>query len=172
MARLELPAGDLPEIARVWELRPEMGEAGRASLSIAVYQKSQLPARVREGVRMRIAADQRLRRLTGLADPAARGTGRHRGAVRARRASGAITPSTPTPERLAIEYAERFALDHRSIDDAFFARLKEHFTDPEILDLTICIGNLVAFGRLTHAARPRRGVRDAAPRDRLSPVRR
>ncbi len=52
-------------------------------------------------------------------------------------------------ERVAIEYAELFALDHRSIDDAFFARLREHFTDPEILDLTICIGNWMAFGRLT-----------------------
>jgi alkylhydroperoxidase family enzyme len=52
-------------------------------------------------------------------------------------------------ERVAIEYAERFAIDHRSIDEAFFARLREHFTDPDILDLTICIGNWMAFGRLT-----------------------
>ena len=52
-------------------------------------------------------------------------------------------------ERLAIEYAEKFALDHLSIDDAFWARLREHFTDAEILDLTICTGNWLAFGRLT-----------------------
>jgi alkylhydroperoxidase family enzyme len=58
-------------------------------------------------------------------------------------------PEYSEPERIAIEYAERFALDHRSIDDAFFARLREQFTDPEILDLTICIGNWMAFGRLT-----------------------
>jgi alkylhydroperoxidase family enzyme len=58
-------------------------------------------------------------------------------------------PQYSDQERLAIQYAEMFCLDHRNIDDAFFARLKEHFTDPEILDLTICIGNWVAFGRLT-----------------------
>ena len=52
-------------------------------------------------------------------------------------------------EQVAIEYAERFALDHLSIDDAFWARLREHFTDAEILDLTICTGNWLAFGRLT-----------------------
>lgn len=52
-------------------------------------------------------------------------------------------------ERLAIEYAEKFALDHLSIDDAFWARLREHFTDAEILDLTICTGSWLAFGRLT-----------------------
>ena len=52
-------------------------------------------------------------------------------------------------EKLAIEYAERFALDHLNIDDAFFERLRQHFGDDEILDLSICIGNYLAFGRLT-----------------------
>jgi alkylhydroperoxidase family enzyme len=52
-------------------------------------------------------------------------------------------------ERVAIEFAERFALDHLSIDDAFFERLRSHFSDEDVLDLTICIGNFIAFGRLT-----------------------
>jgi alkylhydroperoxidase family enzyme len=52
-------------------------------------------------------------------------------------------------EKLAIEYAERFALEHLAIDDAFFTRLREHFADPEILDLTICVADYLAFGRLT-----------------------
>jgi len=51
-------------------------------------------------------------------------------------------------ERLAIEYAERFLLDHTHIDDAFFARLRAAFTDPEILDLTICIATFLGLGRL------------------------
>jgi len=52
-------------------------------------------------------------------------------------------------ERVAIEYAERFALDHLAIDEAFFERLRSHFSDADVLDLTICIGNFIAFGRLT-----------------------
>jgi alkylhydroperoxidase family enzyme len=52
-------------------------------------------------------------------------------------------------EAIAIEYTEKFALDHLSIDGAFFARLREHFSDADILDLTICIGDFMAFGRLT-----------------------
>jgi alkylhydroperoxidase family enzyme len=52
-------------------------------------------------------------------------------------------------EKVAIEYAERFALDHLAIDDAFFARLREHFRDDEVLDLTICIADYLGFGRLT-----------------------
>ncbi len=54
MARIRVPDGDGPEIARVWSLRPELGKAV-SDLSGAVYGGSKLPARVRESVRMRIA---------------------------------------------------------------------------------------------------------------------
>ena len=56
-------------------------------------------------------------------------------------------------EQIAIEYAERFALDHLAIDDEFFSRLHEHFSDADILDLTICIADFLAFGRLTEVLR-------------------
>jgi len=52
-------------------------------------------------------------------------------------------------ERVAIEFAELFALDHLSIDDEFMARLRSHFSDPDVLDLTICIADFLGFGRLT-----------------------
>ncbi len=58
-------------------------------------------------------------------------------------------PEYSAQEQVAIEYAERFALDHLGIDDEFWARLREQFTDPEVLDLSICVGNWLAFGRLT-----------------------
>jgi alkylhydroperoxidase family enzyme len=51
-------------------------------------------------------------------------------------------------EQLAIEYAERFALDHLGIDDACFAQLSECFTDAEILDLTICLAAFLGLGRM------------------------
>jgi len=50
--------------------------------------------------------------------------------------------------RLAAEFAERYALDHHGIDDAFFARLKEQYTDAELVELAMCIGSWIAFGRL------------------------
>jgi alkylhydroperoxidase family enzyme len=58
-------------------------------------------------------------------------------------------PGYSEAERLAVEYAERFALDHLNLDDAFFERLHEHFSDAEILDLTICIADFLGFGRVT-----------------------
>ena len=51
-------------------------------------------------------------------------------------------------ERLAIEYAERFALDHTGIDDDFVAGLRAEFTDAEILDLSICVAHFLGTGRL------------------------
>jgi len=51
-------------------------------------------------------------------------------------------------ERLAIEYAEKMALDHHSIDDAFFDRLHGQFTDPEIVELGMLIGQFIGVGRL------------------------
>lgn len=52
-------------------------------------------------------------------------------------------------ERVAIEYAERFALDHTGIEAELFERLHAHFTDAEILDLTFCIARFLGFGRMT-----------------------
>lgn len=163
MARLELPEGDQPDIVRVWGLRPEMGEAVQG-LSYAVYSRSALPARVREAARMRIAHlnDCAVCRGWRIPELAEQGVTEELYA----HVDDPDQGDYSAPERLAIEYAERFALDHRSLDDTFFARLREHFSDPEILDLTICVGNWLAFGRLTMvldldeacAVRPRASV--------------
>jgi len=146
MARLDLPESDQPEIATVWGLRPEMGKAVQG-LSYAVYSQSQLPARVREAARMRIALinDCVVCRGWRIPELAAEGVDEELYAHVHEPELGEYSEQ----EKLAIEYAERFALDHRSIDDAFFDRLRAQFTDPEILDLSICIGNWLAFGRVT-----------------------
>ena len=51
-------------------------------------------------------------------------------------------------EQLALAYAEKLAVDHQSIDDDFFAALKTEFSDPEILELGMMIGQYIGFGRL------------------------
>jgi alkylhydroperoxidase family enzyme len=51
-------------------------------------------------------------------------------------------------ERLALEYAEKLAVDHHAIDDDFFERLKTCFDDAEILELGMMIGQYIGFGRL------------------------
>ena len=51
-------------------------------------------------------------------------------------------------ELLAIEYADRMATDHHNMDDAFFERLRSVFTDEQVLELGMMIGQFIGFGRL------------------------
>jgi AhpD family alkylhydroperoxidase len=147
MARIDLPEGDDPEIIRVWKLRPDMAKAVTA-LTDAVYEKSRLPARERECIRMRIAQINNCQVCLGWRIPplAKQGVTEE---MYAHVAEAGGRDEYSVREKLAVEYAERFALDHLAIDETFFARLREHFGDDEILDMTICIGDYLAFGRLT-----------------------
>ena len=52
-----------------------------------------------------------------------------------------------TREKLAIEFGERFAIDNTTIDDEFWARISEHFSDTEMMELTMVAGFCVGFGR-------------------------
>lgn len=51
-------------------------------------------------------------------------------------------------EAMAVAFAEKLATDHHRIDDAFFDRLRECFTEPEILELGMMAGQYIGFGRL------------------------
>jgi alkylhydroperoxidase family enzyme len=51
-------------------------------------------------------------------------------------------------ERAAIAYADLMATDHLAVDDATFARLREHFSEPEIMELCFNVAMYVGFGRM------------------------
>jgi alkylhydroperoxidase family enzyme len=146
--RIEIPDGEAAPEVRVWALRPEMG-IGAGSLSHAIYEQSIVPVRERELARMRIAM------INGCAicqqwrsTPGAEGKLSEDDYSRV--LDWASHSAYSDRERLAIEYAERFALDHESLDDAFYARLRSAYSDAEVLDLTVCIGGWLALGRTLH----------------------
>ena len=43
-------------------------------------------------------------------------------------------------ERLAVEYTRAVMTDSNRVPEALFARLKQHYSDAEIVELTFCIG--------------------------------
>jgi alkylhydroperoxidase family enzyme len=43
-------------------------------------------------------------------------------------------------EALGVSLAERMALDPHTVTDAFFAKLREHFTDDEIVEMVFACG--------------------------------
>jgi len=147
MARLDVPDGPGGEAAMIWTLRPQLGGMVERMIRGA-YQQSILPAEERELARMRIApikindcvacSDFRAPSVldAGIAPELYENV-----------AAYATYPGYTPRQRLAIEYAERFANDHASIDDAFFGRLRNVFGDEEILDLTLCVAVFLGLGR-------------------------
>jgi len=55
-----------------------------------------------------------------------------------------LTPA----EKAAIRFGEAMATDHLRIDEAMYAALREHFTEPEIVELGMTCAFFVGFGRL------------------------
>ena len=149
MPMIEVPEGKADPEVRVWALRPEMG-MGAGALSHAIYEQSIVPVRERELARMRIALIngcaicQQWRKTPGAAGNIGEDDYAH-----------VLEWSTydgySERERIAVDYAERFALDHHTIDQAFYDRMRAAgYSDAEILDLTVCIGGWMALGRTLH----------------------
>ena len=63
-------------------------------------------------------------------------------------ADWATHPGYSDAERVALEYTEKFAIDHLAIDQGVMDRMREHFDDELIVEMTIGIGAWIAFGRL------------------------
>jgi alkylhydroperoxidase family enzyme len=61
-------------------------------------------------------------------------------------AAGSVPSYTPR-EQAALALAEAFVRDHFSIDDAYIAKLRDHFSEPELLELLMMTGQYVGFGR-------------------------
>jgi alkylhydroperoxidase family enzyme len=50
-------------------------------------------------------------------------------------------------EQLCVEFAERYSTDHLGMDDTFWRRLHDQFSDDELVDLALCVGSWLALGR-------------------------
>ncbi|MER7575556.1 carboxymuconolactone decarboxylase family protein [Streptomyces sp. NPDC126514] len=145
--RIDIPEGAEP-LAYVWgELVPGIGPAASA-FSLAVYEHTTLGLREFEAARLRVAQingclfclDWRTERAgqkveEGFLDAVARW-----------RTTDAFDDRT----RLAAEYAERYALDHHGLDGEFWERMTAHYSQAEIVELSMSIGSWLAFGRLNH----------------------
>ena len=152
MPRISVPA-DRDPLVYLWTERAPALTATAGAFSDAVYKASILPLREFEAARTRIAQINDCEICKGWRT--------------ARDVPGRASSTDEVPEefyanvgvnpgwagftereRLAAEFAERFALDHLTMDDAFWARLHASFSDDELVDLGLCVGSWVAFGRL------------------------
>ncbi|MFE5614690.1 carboxymuconolactone decarboxylase family protein [Streptomyces sp. NPDC056463] len=143
--RIDVPEGRHP-IEYVWgEIVPEIGTAA-ANFSLSVYAHTTLGLREFEAARLRIAQvngclfclDWRTDRDGEKVEES------FPEAVTQWRTTDAFDDRT----RLAAEYAERYALDHHGLDEDFWTRMTAHYSQPEIVELTMSIGSWLSFGRL------------------------
>ncbi len=159
MARIDFPERGFGEHVDWALLRPQMA-AGMGALSEAVYGNTRLAVREREAARWTIALinDCVVCQGTRARDAEAAGTDE---GFYAEVADWRGSDSLSDRERLAAEFAQRFALDHQAMDDEFWARLRAAFADDEIADLTMCCGMFLGLGRALAVV----GVE--APEDRI-----
>ncbi|WP_207838549.1 carboxymuconolactone decarboxylase family protein [Williamsia soli] len=144
---IDVPEGKDP-INYVWgEMVPGIGGAA-ANFSLKVYSDSTLGLREFEAARLRIAQingcvfcqDWRTERDGEKVEAS------FDEAVQNWRTTDAFDDRT----RLAAEYAERYALDHHGLDTDFWSRMTAAYNQTHIVELSMCLGSWLAFGRLNH----------------------
>jgi alkylhydroperoxidase family enzyme len=141
VARIELPPGEQPENTRALALRPTFS-AAIDQLERAVW-KSELPRRLHELVRMRVAKINGCVVCMSWRNP----TWCDDETLLATVQDWATAPGFTDAERVALEYAERFCLDSQGIDDGLLERLGQHLDPGMIVDLTLVVGKYLALGR-------------------------
>ncbi|HEX3335110.1 MAG TPA: hypothetical protein VHS54_01535 [Jatrophihabitans sp.] len=142
---VDVPVGKDP-ITYVWgELVPHIGPAA-ARFSAAVYAHTTLGLHEFEAARLRIAqvngcvfcqewrTERDGERVEAGFDDAVR--------------DWANSDTLDDRTRLAAEYAQRYAEDHHGLDPDFWDRMNAHYSQREIVELTMCLGSWLAFGRL------------------------
>jgi alkylhydroperoxidase family enzyme len=144
---IDVPEGKDP-IGYVWgEMVPGIGRAA-SKFSMAVYSHTTLGLREFEAARLRIA------QINGCVFCLGWRTERDGDKVEDEFADAVTewrtTDAFDDRTRLAAEYAERYAVDHHNLDDEFWARMAAHYSQAEIVELSMSIGSWLAFGRLNH----------------------
>lgn len=64
-------------------------------------------------------------------------------------ANWATFPGYTELERAALEFTEKFAVDHLAIDQDLMDRLRAGLGDELTFELALCVGSWLALGRLT-----------------------
>ena len=143
MPRIDVPDGQDP-LMQLWAGSDTALTGPAAKLSDAVYNKTKLPLGEIEAARITIArindcAICRTMRADDGPDEAF-----YDELLAGRRDGAALS----VREALASEFAERFATDHLNMDDELWERLHASFSDDELVELGLCVGSWLAFGRL------------------------
>ena len=120
---------------------------GMVQFAAALRANRLLSDRLTELVRLRIAFHNQCRSCMAIRYQSATADGVDEALVCSLERP-AEAPGLSPADRAALDYADRFATDHLSIDDATYDGLRAHFTEAEIVELGMWTAFCVGFGRL------------------------
>ena len=132
-----------------WILKsPELGTA-LAGFSNAVYSHNRLPMRVRELARMVVARDNECAVCVNTRDADGPAAGVDEESYDHAQ-QWRTWPGYSDQERLAAEFAHRFATEHATLrdDEDFWARCGEQFSDELLADLALSCAMWLGMGRV------------------------
>ncbi|HNM84331.1 MAG: carboxymuconolactone decarboxylase family protein [Mycobacterium sp.] len=142
--------GDFPDDdVAGWILKsPDIGTA-MAGFSRAVYNDNRLPMRVRELARIVIAHDNECAVCVNTRDADGPAAGVDED-LYAHALDWRTWPGFTEQERIAAEFAHRFATEHTKLreDEDFWARCSGHFSDELLADLALSCAMWVGMGRM------------------------
>lgn len=127
---------------------PDIGTA-MAGFTHAVYTKNRLPMRVRELARMVIALDNECVVCQNTRDSEGAEAGVDE-ALYDHAAQWQTWPGFDEQERVAAEFAARFARDHTALrdDEDFWDRCRAQFSDELLTDLALSCAMWLGMGRM------------------------
>jgi len=133
-------------LMRFFAHRPELAQ-GLMQFGGALKTERTLPNRLIELVRLRVAFFNQCRSCMAIRYSDALADGVTEDLVCSLE-KPAEAPNLTAAEKAALRYGELFATNHLAIDDAVYDELREHFTEPQIVELGMHVGFFVGFGRL------------------------
>ena len=151
MPRVSVPAGQDP-LVYVWSEPSPSLSAAAGAYSAAVYADSTLALGEFEAARYTVALINDCALCKGWRSARdVPGRAAHPGEVPEEfyehLASDPAWEGFSERERLAAQFARRFASDHRSMDGLFWERLHAAYSDGELVALGLCVASWLALGR-------------------------
>jgi alkylhydroperoxidase family enzyme len=141
MPRINVPEGSDP-LMHLWTAHAPALATAAGAFSDAVYRRHTLAPREFEAARITIAQVNGCQICLSLRVDDGPDESLYDAVL-----AGDLT-TLSTREALASEFARGFATAHRAMDDELWERLHDAFSDDELVELGLCVGSWLAFGRL------------------------
>lgn len=132
-------------LTRMFAHYPE-GTKGMSMFAGALKKNRTLPARMVELVRLRVAFHNQCRSCMAIRYTDALNDGVTEDLVCSLE-KPMEAPDLSEAEKIAIRFGELMATNHLAIDDPFYDRMREHFSESQIVELGLNVALFVGVGR-------------------------